>query len=127
MDLFSEFMSIKDEEFLAGFYYESYPNTRADFGEEFTYQIVNPTSREYKSLIANLQGDGATLTISTRKDCSFKINSLVRTQDGLLWQIVGSNINPQVKESNESLRLFKSTTQAERIIRLIEIENPMEL
>ena len=127
MDMFSEFMSIKDEEFLTGFYYKSYPNTRADFGEEFTYQIVNPTSREYKSLIANLQGDGATLTIATRKDCSFKINSLVRTQDGLLWQIVGNNINPQVKESNESLRLFKTTSQAERILRLIEIENPMEL
>ena len=127
MDFFSEFMSIKDEEYLTGMYYESYPNTASDFGVEFTYQIVSPKSREYRALITNLQGDGASLTIKTRKDCGFKINSLIKSQDGLLWQILSCSINPQEKESNESLRLFKSTTQAERIIRLIEIENPMEL
>lgn len=127
MDLFSEFMSIKDEEFLTGVFYKSYPNTTADYGEEFTYTIVDPTSREYRSLITNLQGDGATLTIKTRKDCGFVINSLVRTQDGLLWQVISVSTNPQVNEGKESLRLFKSSIQTERIIRLIEIENPMEI
>jgi hypothetical protein len=127
MDFFSEFMSIKDEEYLSGVYYKSYPNTTNDYGEEFTYTIVNPKSREYRSLITNLQGDGATLTIKTRKDSAFSVNSLVRTQDGLLWQISSVNINPQTEEGKETLRLFKTTSQTERIIRLIEIENPMNI
>lgn len=127
MDLFSEFMAIKDEEYLTGYYYKSCPNTTADYGEEFTYQIVDPKSREYRALISNLQGDGATLTIKTRKDKGFKIKSFIKTQDGLFWQIVSNNVNPQVEESKESLRLFKDTAQAERVIRLIEIENPMEI
>lgn len=127
MDFFEDFMSIKDEEYLTGIYYKSYPNTASDYGEEFTYTIVDPKSREYRSIIGNLQGDGATLTIKTRKHSAFSINSLVRTQDGLLWQIASVNVNPIIEEGKESLRLFKSSAQTERIMRLIEVENTMEI
>ncbi len=127
MGFFEDFMSIKDEEYLTATYYKSYPNTTSDVGENFTYTIIDPKSREYRAMITNLQGEGATLTIKTRKDIPFRINGLVSTNDGLLWQISSININPMVEEGKESLRLFKKSAQTERIIRMIEIENPMNI
>lgn len=127
MDIFSDFMSIKDEEYLTGVYYKSFPNTTNDYGEEFTYTNVDSASKEYRALITNLQGDGATLTIKTRKQLAFAINGFIKTQDGSLWQIASINTSSQTEEGKESLRIFKTTTQTERIIRLIEIENTMNI
>ena len=127
MDFFSEFMAIKDEEFLSGKYYIRRPKTTADRGKAFTYSIVDPKNREYRVLLNGLQTDGATLTIKTRAAYRFKEKQYVSTQSGELWQIIAVLLNPQTSESGEALRIFKDTAQTERVIRLIEVDNPMGL
>lgn len=127
MDFFSEFMAIKDKEYLSGTYYPRRPKTTANRGKPFTYSIVDPKSREYRVLLNGLQTDGATLTIRTRAAYRFKEKQYIATQSGELWQITAVIINPESEESNEALRLFKDTPQTERVIRLINADNPMGL
>lgn len=127
MDFLSEFMSVKDKEYLHGSYYTRIPKTTSCAGKPFTYSIVDPHNREYRTLIGNLQTDGATLTIKTRATYKFREKQFIATQGGDFWEIVAVLTNPEVPESNEALRIFKSTAQTERVIRLINRDNPMHL
>ncbi len=127
MDILSEICAIKDGEYLTGTYYSRQPKTTADAGEKFSYGILDPKSREYRTLVGNLWLEGKSLAIKTRSSINFVIKGYVAIQSGELYQIVATIENIETEQSRQALRFFKDTAQTEKIIRLIGVENPMEL
>lgn len=127
MDFLSEFLSEKSREFLTGTYYKRRPVTMGDGGETFTYENIDAHTREYKTIIGTLLVEGRTAAIKTRSNIEFKVKQYIVTQDGQLWEINLVTENPQVKETEEALRIFKTTAKTEKIIRLVGVENPKGL
>ncbi len=124
MDFLSEFLAQKSREFLTGTYYKRRPVTNADGGEKFSYENLDPHTREYKTVIGTLLIEGRTAAIKTRSAINFKTKQFIVTQDGQLWEISLVTENPQVKETEDALRIFKTTAETEKVIRLVGIENP---
>lgn len=127
MDFFSDFCADKSREFLTGTFYKRRPLTTADGGISFTYETLDPHSREYKTLISTLLVEGRNTAIKTRSSLDFKIKNFIVTQDAQLWQIVSVLENPQNPATEEALRIFREAPAAEKIIRMVGIENPMSL
>ena len=127
MDALSEFCAIKNEEYLTGTYYERLPKTTKDYGEPFSYKVLDPRTREFKTLIGNLAAVGANLAIKTRSSLDFKVKSHIVTQDGKMWQIAATVENVESEQSREALRFFNETAQTEKTIRLVGVANTMSL
>lgn len=124
---FLDFLTVKDEEVLTGTYYKRRPTTTDDGGVTFNYDVVDESDRAYSALLNTLQTEQAMQTIKTNDLCGFKIKGYVVTQDGVLWQIT-SILKKIVKpENKQALRILKQTIETEYIIRLLAVDNPMEL
>lgn len=72
MDFLSEFLAQKSREFLTGTYYKRRPVTNLDGGEAFSYENLDPHTREYKTIIGTLLIEGRTAAIKTRSAIEFK-------------------------------------------------------
>lgn len=127
MDYLSEMCAIKDKEYLTGTHYARIPVKTTDAGDKFTYSLLDPRSREYRTIMTNLLVQGRTLAIKTRSSILFKEKGYIVTQDGQFWQIVAVMENPQNENSKQALRFFVETAQTEKTIRLIGVDNPWEL
>lgn len=128
MDILSEFCSRKSEEVLSGKYYKFYPKSYSDNPIKFNYDILDPETKEYKNLMTNLiTTDGGKLAIKTRASIDFMIKGYVLTQDGKMWQIDQSTENPINEQSKGALRFFVDTAQTERHLRLLRVDNPMDI
>lgn len=123
---FLDFLTIKDEEVYWGTYYSKRPKSYKNHGIGFSYDVVDPNDKNYAKLLENLRADKATLTIKTNDMCGFAIGGYIATQDGEFWQINGisKRDNP---ENKQALRNLTFTVNTEFVIRLINVENPMEL
>lgn len=124
MDFLSEMCSKKDTEYLTGTYYKRRPVEPSDSGEKFTYEMLDPRSREYRTIIGTLLVEGTSTAIKTRSAIDFKEKQYIVTQDGKLWQIVSVLENVQSEQSKQALRFFVETAQTEKTIRLIGKDNP---
>lgn len=120
-------MKLHFEEVLTGTYYEKYPELPRDKGVRFGYDIIDESDRQYAKLLDNIKGERTVITIKTDDDIDFKTTSYIATQDGCFWQIM--SVVKYIKHQNtkEALRFLKTTIQTSRIMRLIEVENPMQL
>lgn len=124
---FLDFLQIKDEEVLTGTFYERRPLTSADAGVSFQYDIVDESDRTYSNVLDTLHTVQAVQTIKTNDDCGFKVNSYIVTQDGVLWQISGAIKRLVKPENKQALRILKESIETEYVIRLIAVDNPMQL
>lgn len=124
---FLDFLQIKDEEVLSGTYYSRRPITTSDKGIRFQYDILDESNKSYTTLLNNLQTETELQTIKTNDMCGFKVKGYVATQDGLLWQISGIIKRLIKPENKQALRILKQTIETEYILRLIKVDNPMEL
>lgn len=120
-------MKLHFEEVLIGTYYEKYPELPRDKGVKFGYDIVDESDRQYAKLLDNIKGERTVITIKTDDDIDFKTTGYIATQDGGFWQIMGVVKYIKHQNTKEALRFLKTTIQTSRIMRLIEVENPMEL
>ncbi len=127
MDFLSEMCAKKDTEYLTGTWYKRKPVTTSDGGERFTYEMLDNRSREYRTIINTLLVEGKSTAIKTRAAIDFKEKQYIVTQDGQFWQIAAVSENIQAEQSKQALRFFTETAQTEKIIRLINKDNPMEL
>ncbi len=121
------FLSIKVEEVLTATYYPRIPETPQDSGVEFQYDIVDEKDKAYSTLLNNLQTDNGTSAIKTNDMCGFKVNGYVATQDGSFWQITNVSKHLVKPNTKQALRLMKETAETEYLLRLIEVDNPLEL
>ena len=124
---FLNFIIGKSDEVLTGSYYPKLPKTPMDTSIKFNYDIVNDNDLSYSKILDNIKTEQALQTIKTNDICDFKINGYVVTQDGEFWQIQGILKRTVVKENKQALRFVRETPATEYIIRLLGVENPMEL
>lgn len=122
-----DFLTVKDEEVLTGTYYKRRPITTEDGGLPFSYDIVNESDKNYSTIISNLQTEQVVQTIRTNDLVGFKIKGYVVTQDGILWQITNIMKRLAKPENKQALRILKQTIETEFVIRLMAVDNPMEL
>lgn len=127
MNFFEDFMSKKEEFVLSGKYYPRKPVTTADTSYPLNYEIVDARRNYYAQVVQNVIDDGAMLSIRTNTPNRYKVKGYISTQDGGFWQITEVTVQPQNDENKEALRLFKTTAQTTYLIRLTEVDNPMEL
>lgn len=124
---FLDLLTIKDEEVLTGTYYNRCPKTTADEGISFSYDIVDESDRNYSKLLDNLQTEQVMQTIKTNDLCGFKTKGYVVTQDGIFWTITGIIKRLVKHENKQALRVLRQTIETEYVIRLLQVDNPMEL
>ena len=124
---FLDFLQIKDEEVLTGTYYARRPLITADTGIRFQYDIVDESDKSYATILNNLKTERTLQTIKTNDMCGFKVNGYIVTQDGDFWQITGIIKRLVKPENKQALRILKQTVETTYIIRLMQVENPMEL
>ena len=86
--------------------------------------MLDPHSREYRTIIGTLLVEGKNTAIKTRSAIDFKEKQYIVTQDGQFWQIVSVLENVQAEQSKQALRFFVETAQTEKTIRLIGKDNP---
>ena len=120
-------MNLHYEEVLQGTYYSTYPELPKDKGVIFNYDIIDESDREYAKLLDNIKGERTVMTIKSTDEIEFKTTGYIATQDGGFWQVMGVIKHVKHEDTKEALRFLKTTIQTSRIMRLIEVENPMEL
>lgn len=123
---FLDLLHIKDEEVLTATYYARRPKTPQDSGVQFDYDIVSEPRSNYGNIISNLNGVLSYQTIRTNDLVDFKVKGYCVTQEGGLWQI--EEITKQLVTTNnkQALRNIKQI-ETERILRMIEVDNPWGL
>lgn len=125
-DYLSLLKNDEEDEVLTGTYYKIKPITANDTGKEFSYDVVEDASITWGKLLDTLQANSSVVAIKTNDACGFKINGYVALQEGGLYQI--SNIIKRYNKTNkQALRFLKQTIDVEYVIRLYEVDNPMEL
>ena len=122
---FLDLMDIKNNEVFNGKYYKDRPQTPLDVPKEFNYDVVNPNDRTYSKILNNLEADNATHAIKTNDFCDFRVNGYVVTHDGLWWQITGFQVIPS--KNKQAYRFMVDVVGTEYLLRLIQVENPMEI
>lgn len=124
---FLDFLQLSDDEVLSGTYYNRLPKTSQDIGVPFQYDIVQDSDKTYSMMLNQIQSEQCLQTIKTNDLSECKVKGYVATQDGLLWQITGFIKKPSTPNNKESLRILKNSVETEYIIRLLQVDNPMEL
>lgn len=124
---FLDFLQLSDDEVLSGTYYKRLPKTSQDVGVPFQYDIVQDSDKTYSLMLNQIQSEQCVQTIKTNDLIDLKIKGYVVTQDGDFWQITGFIKKPSKPENKESLRILKKSVETEYIIRLLQVDNPMEL
>ena len=122
-----DFLTVKDEEVLTGTSYKRRPITTEDGGLPFNYDIVNESDKSYFTMLNTLETEQVVQTIKTNDLVGFKVKGYIATQDGKFWQITGIITRLVKPELKQALRILKNTIDTEYIIRLVAVDNPMEL
>lgn len=123
---FLDFIVPKDDEVYWGTYYSKRPKSYKNYGIGFAYDVLDPNDKSYSKLLDTLKADKATLTIKTNDMCGFAIGGYIATQDGEFWQI-NSILKRDNPENKQALRILTNTIDTEFVLRLINVENPMDL
>lgn len=110
----------------------TYPATIEDIynlseGQDFDYEVVDPTAWRYKTLISNLEDtQAADATIKTCEALVWKVKKHVVLDTGRLMLIISVTEDVSAVE-REAARLMPVPIGTEYILRLIEVENPWGL
>lgn len=123
---FLDYLTEKDEEVLTGIYFNRRPKTAEDEGIEFNYDMVNDRDTSFSTVLQNVKTQRAIMTIKTKAKIKFEINGYIKAQDGGLFQVMGF-IKRIVNDKKLALRYFKETNSTEYTLRLIEVENAMDI
>ena len=88
------------------------------------YEILDPASREYRTIISNLiDTDTMNVAIKTRDIEDYRAGEFIVLEDGNLYKILSVTEDTSAA-SREAARLFPVPLGTEYILRLLEIENP---
>lgn len=124
---FLDLETVRDDQYLEGTYYERLPKTPQDHPVLFSYEQLNPVSRDYAKLMGELRADNETTAIRTNERLRWRINSYVCTQDGKFWQIEGIVTQVQSEENKEVLRVLAQAIDTDFLLRLRLKDNPWSL
>ena len=118
---FVDFLVDTSDEYLTGYFYKRRPKTQDDGRITFKYKQLDPQSRVFSTLLGNVIADSAMYAIKTNDHCGFNVGGYIQTQNGLFWEITEVVNNEEEKGSNDVLRWFTSTKNAECNVRMIQV------
>lgn len=110
----------------AGKFWPSRPDSLElyESGVQFNYEYINPASRAYRRLYANIQShDAGEIAVRTNDILPFNAECFFMTADGKLYQIV--DVQEDFSSAPEqALRLFGRPLGTEYLIRGVRVDNP---
>ena len=108
-----------------GVFYISRPLNHNSGGAGFYYAYVEPRSRAFSRLFANIIAEDGSIAIRTRQKLDVVPGeSCVRTQNGQLY-LVSQVMEDYDKASKQALRLFRRPPGVELLLRMTPINEPM--
>ena len=91
--------------------------------KQFNYEYVNPLSNTYRRLFANIQGTAGEVAIRTDDQLKFKINGIIKTQDGRTFKILQVETDYQAA-NKQVMRLLGTPVSTQYVIRLVSVDDP---
>lgn len=91
--------------------------------KQFNYEYVNPFSNSYRRLFANIQGTAGEVAIRTDEQLQFKINGIIKTQDGRTFKIIQVETDYQAA-NKQVMRLLGTPVSTEYVLRLVAVDEP---
>ena len=106
-----------------GTYWPERPDSTDVGGARFNYEYINPASRAYRRLYANIQShDAGEIAVRTNDVLPFNAECFFMTADGNLYQIV--DVQEDFSSAPEqALRLFSRPLGTEYLIRGVRVDN----
>jgi hypothetical protein len=112
---------------LTGRYYDERPSSPADGGEEFNYEYVDPSSRNWRSLFANIQVSAGQTAIRTDDQLKFKEGKgIVVLQDGTAY-LIEVKMTDYQSAPKQAFRILSLPVSTEYLLRLVAVEEPWEV
>ena len=112
---------------LTGKYYAERPDCPDVGGEEFNYEYVNPYSRTWRTLFANIQAGVGETAIRTDDQLEFKEGKgMVILQDGTAY-LIEQRMTDYQSAPKQAFRVLPCPVGTEYVLRLTVIDNPWEL
>lgn len=112
---------------LAGTYYSERPDGPDVGGQPFNYEYVDPSTKTWRSLFANIQVSAGETAIRTDDQLSFKTgNGIVRLQDGS-WYTIEQKATDYQAAPKQAFRVLPVPVGTQYILRLVAIEEPWSI
>ena len=109
---------------LTGTYYAERPDSPDVGGQQFNYEYVDPSTRTWRTLFANIQGSAGETAIRTDDQLSFKEGSgIVVLQDGNCYAIEVKMVDYQ-SAPKQAFRILPVPLGTQYVLRLVAIEEP---
>lgn len=107
-----------------GIFFQTRPLNHNSGGVKFAFAYVEPRSKNFARIFANVIAEDGEIAISTNAKLNIKAGeSVIRTPDGQLYLVNQSLINFD-KIPQQALRIFKTPCGVEQIIRMTPISDP---
>lgn len=121
----------------SGTYYKKLPETarfdtpeslyKSEVGVWFDYEIIDPSSWQYRNLLGNLiERDASFTTIKTCEALDFRAGEFIVADTCKLYQIYSVTEDTSAA-SREAARLLPIPIGTEYLLRLVEVENPRQI
>lgn len=112
---------------LAGMYYPERPDGPDVGGQQFNYEYVDPSTKTWRSLFANIQVSAGETAIRTTDQLSFKTgNGIVRLQDGN-WYSIEQKATDYQAAPKQAFRVLTVPVATQYVLRLVAIEEPWSI
>lgn len=100
-------------------FYATRPTNQTTDGIAFDFSYVEPKSRAYSRIFANVVGEDENVAIRTNERLPFKSDgdNYIRLPDGVLYTIT-QVMTDYDKAPRQALRMFANPIGAERLLRL---------
>ncbi len=109
---------------LSGTYYAERPDTPDVGGQQFNYEYVDPATRTWSTLFANIRTSAGETAIRTNDRLSFKVGSgVVVLQDGTCYTIEQKMTDYQAAPK-QAFRVLPIPVSTQYVLRLVAIEAP---
>lgn len=109
-----------------GRFYKTRPLNHNAGGASFYFAYVEPKSKTYARIFANVTGADENIAIRTVAELPFKAGeSCVRLPDGALYTVV-QVMSDYSRAPQQALRMFKNPSGVEKILRLKRYEDGWE-
>lgn len=106
-----------------GKYWDERPESSTKGGKLFNYEWVDPSSRTYRRLFANIQTfDAGESAIRTNEALRYKIGGYVMTQDGQLFRILQCATDYSAAPK-QAFQLIDIPVGTEYVLRIVSVDN----
>lgn len=128
------FLTVHDDMYFTGYYYENRPNpthTKAEQmeeqGQRFLYAMDGGHDKRYDTVMGTMRADSTRCRIKTYDNISFKPGGYISTQNGSFWQIEGDIHEEEVTENERAFIMFKAVERTKYVLSLVKVNNPWKI